>query len=260
MDPDVRSKGPSKCPRCGMKLEPGIPSPVEYPMNLRTAPTPVRAGRKILLTFEVQDPKTGKPVTDFEVMHEKLFHLFIVSEDLSFFAHEHPERKGRGAFQYETVLPKPGHYRLLADFYPTGGTPQLIAKSLITGDAGELRTADLKPDLSPKQTSNLTVSLATEPAQPISGHKTMLFFRLTGAERLEPYLGALGHLLAASEDLIDMIHGHPAFPEALDREGERQVQFNVIFPRPGVHRLWVQFQNGGVVNAAAFNVPVARLQ
>ena len=243
-----------------MKLEPGIAAPIEYPMSLRTKPTVVRAGEKTMLTFEVQEPRTGKPVTDFEVMHEKLFHLFIVSEDLTVFAHEHPERNSKGRFYYEAVLPKPGHYRLLADFYPKGGTPQLIARSLITVEAGELRTPALSPDLTPKEAANLGVSLGTEPAQPIAGQRTLLFFRLSRAEGLEPYLGALGHMLTASEDLVDMIHAHPAFPEVLDRKGERQVQFNVIFPREGVHRVWVQFQNNGILNTAAFNIPVVRLK
>jgi hypothetical protein len=260
MDPDVRSKGPARCPRCGMKLEPGIPAAVEYPVVLHTRPKVVRAGQKAWLTFEVRDPKSGKPVTDFEVMHEKLFHLFLVSEDLQFFAHEHPEQGADGRFQYEVLLPKPGHYRLLADFFPKGGTPQLAAKSLITAGAGALGTAQLAPDLAPKQGPNLTVSLASEPEQPIAGLKTLLFFRLKNAEGLEPYLGALGHMLATSSDLVDMIHAHPAFPETWDRGGERQVQFNVIFPREGVHRIWVQFQNNGVVNTVAFNVPVTKLK
>jgi hypothetical protein len=193
-------------------------------------------------------------------MHEKLFHLFIVSEDLSVFAHEHPERDTNGAFHYEALLPKPGHYRLLADFYPKGGTPQLIAKSLITVGAGTLSTASLIPDLAPKEAANLRVSLVTEPAQPVAGQRTLLFFRLSRAEGLEPYLGALGHMLAASADLIDMIHAHPAFPEVVNRAADRQVQFNVIFPREGVHRVWVQFQNHGIVNTVAFNVPVTRLK
>jgi hypothetical protein len=243
-----------------MKLEPGIPAPIEYLMDVRTKPAAVRAGRKTFLTFEVHEPKTGKLVTDFEVIHEKLFHLFIVSEDLAFFAHEHPEQDSKAAFHYEAVLPNPGHYRLLADFYPKGGTPQLIGKSLITVGAGQLSTPSLPPDRTPKEAANMGVSLATEPAQPIAGQKTFLFFRLSRAEGLEPYLGALGHMLAVSGDLVDMIHGHPAFPETLDREGERQVQFNVIFPREGVHRVWVQFQNRGVVNTAAFNIAVIRLK
>ena len=72
---------------------------------------------------------------------------------------------------------------------------------------------------------------------------------------LQPYLGAWGHMLAASADLIDMIHGHPAFGE-----GGGTIQFNVIFPRAGNYKLWVQFQRLGVVNTVEFNVPVSVLQ
>jgi len=57
-----------------------------------------------------------------------------------------------------------------------------------------------------------------------------------------------------------VLEPNPAFPEALDREGERQVQFNIIFPRERMYRLWVQFQNKGVVNTVAFNVPVVKLR
>ena len=55
----------------------------------------------------------------------------------------------------------------------------------------------------------------------------MLFFTLEPSDGLEQYLGAWGHLLAASSDLIDMIHTHPAW-----EEGGPNVQFNLIFPRP----------------------------
>jgi hypothetical protein len=61
-------------------------------------------------------------------------------------------------------------------------------------------------------------------------------------------------MLAASADLIDMIHAHPAWEE----RGPK-IQFNVIFPRPGLHRIWVQFQRQGTINTVAFNVPVTAL-
>ena len=34
----------------------------------------------------------------------------------------------------------------------------------------------------------------------------------------------------------------------------------MIFPREGVYRVWVQFQNKGEVNTMAFNVPVKQLR
>jgi hypothetical protein len=67
-------------------------------------------------------------------------------------------------------------------------------------------------------------------------------------------------MMAASSDLIDMIHDHPV--QVLDSESlpYKQIQFDVVFPRPGVYRVWVQFQRQGVVNTVAFNVPVKELQ
>ena len=79
----------------------------------------------------------------------------------------------------------------------------------------------------------------------------MMFFRLDPADGLEQYLGAWGHMLAASSDLVDMLHTHPAREDA-----GSEVQFNLIFPRAGIHRVWVQFQRLGVVNTVAFNVRV----
>jgi hypothetical protein len=81
-----------------------------------------------------------------------------------------------------------------------------------------------------------------------------MFFRVSPDKDLQPYLGAPAHMLAASSDLIDMIHNHPL--AATDHPGYRQLQFNMNVHRAGVHRVWVQFQRGGVVNTVAFNVLV----
>ena len=69
-------------------------------------------------------------------------------------------------------------------------------------------------------------------------------------------------MLAASQDLVDAIHTHPAFGEAPppDAGGSKRIQFNLIFPRESVYRVWVQFQRDGKVNTAAFNVPVKELR
>jgi len=257
MDKDVRTKGPGKCPRCGMKLVAGIPDPHEYPVSLRLTPKVPRPGTPVDMEFRVQDPKDNAPVTKFEIMHEKLFHLFMVSEDLSFFAHEHPDFDRSGLFRYRATLPKPGPYRIVADYYPSGGTPQFHVRTLYVAGKPEPRTP-LAPDLSPKKGANLEVSITTEPPEPLAGFKTLMFFHLKQTEgdfKLEPYLGAWGHMLAASNDLVDLMHTHPFIAD-----GGAKVQFNLIFPREGIHRVWVQFQSKGVVNTVAFNLPVKQLR
>lgn len=251
MDPDVRAAGPSRCPRCGMKLVAGIPDPREFAVNLRMEPRAPRPGGPLRLTFILQDPRTGKPAP-LQVIHEKLLHLFIVSADLTYFAHEHPCLQANGSFVFETKLPQSGEYRLLCDFYPESATPQLIAKTIYV--PGERRAAALRATLTKQECVNLSVSMRLDPPQPLAGTKTMMFFTLDPARNLEPYLGAWGHMLAASSDLVDMIHTHPAWED----KGET-IQFNLIFPRPGMHRVWVQFQSAGIVNTAGFNFPVVAI-
>jgi hypothetical protein len=258
MDRDVRSPTPGKCPRCGMTLMAHLPEPIEYPLGLRVVPPQIPAGRNITLEFSVTDPRTGAPVQRFEVVHEKLFHLFIVSQDLAYFAHLHPTFDADAVFRLATQLPKSGSYRLLADFYPTGGTPQFTPKTITTAgyrvplEAGIPR---LKADLSPQHGENLTAELKLDPPQPLERRKTMLFLHLAPADGLEPFIGAWAHLLAVSDDLVDTIHDHPFMAN-----GGPDMQFNIYFPREAMYRVWIQFQRKGVVNTVAFTIPVRELR
>ena len=241
-------------------MVPGIPELREYPVTVTTTPRALKPAEKTHLTFHVSDPETHKPVRDFEIVHEKLYHLFVISQDLKFFVHEHPSPQPDGSFQIDLSLPKAGFYRVLNDFYPAQGTPQLISRALfVPGPDFKMEVAKLSPDVSPQHSENLGVELVTEPRDPIAGLQTLLFFRLTPKDGIEPYLGAMAHMMAASSDLIDMIHDHPIQVLDSDSAPYKQIQFNVVFPRPGIYRVWVQFQRKGVVNTVAFNVPVTEL-
>jgi hypothetical protein len=252
MDKDIRALVPGKCPRCGMKLANDVPDPVEYHLNLTVSPRAPKPQQQARLVFDVHDPWKNNRVTKFTVVHEKLFHAFIVSEDLEFFLHDHPVWKDN-SFQYDIKFPKAGMYRILGDFYPEAATPQLIAKSIIVpGNAPP--PASLNKDYSTKEATNLKVELTTVPAEPIAGQNTQLRFNLEGVEGLEKYLGAWGHMLAASDDLIDMMHTHPFIAD-----GGPQIQFNLVFPRVRAYRVWVQFQRNGVVNTVHFDIPVKEL-
>jgi hypothetical protein len=261
MDKDIREKGPGKCPRCGMTLVAGIPDEREYRVELTTKPRVLKANEDIQLKFDVQDPDSNKTVQSFEIMHEKLYHLFLVSQDMHFFRHVHPEKQPDGTFVLDAKFPHPGLYRVLSDFYPTGGTPQLISRTVMVPGAGfKLTPAKLTEDVEPKNTENLHVELTMDPPQPLAGFKTIMFFKLTPNEGIEQYIGAWAHVMVASSDLIDMIHTHPIYVTDPDEGAYKQIQINMIFPRTGMYRLWIQFQRHGVVNTAAFNIPVDELK
>jgi hypothetical protein len=254
MDPDVRSHNPGDCPRCGMKLKAGIPDPVEFHLNLNITPRAVKPGQKAELTFSVHDPWKDRPVRNFQIVHEKLFHMFIVSHDLEVFVHDHPVLKPDGDFHYEYTFPKSGVFRVAADFYPDGATPQLLTKTVIIPGTPPV-PPDLPRDYSAKTAENMQVELSTVPEQPIAGMDTQLHFQLNPGDGLEKYLGAWGHMLAASDDVIDLIHDHPFIAD-----GGPHIQFTTVFPRAQTYRVWVQFQRNGVVNTVHFDVPVKELR
>jgi hypothetical protein len=254
MDPDVRSSQPGKCRRCGMTLREGIPEPAEFHLDLALTPRAIKVNQIEKLDFTVHDPWKNRPVKDFQIVHEKLFHMFVVSQDLQSFVHDHPVIQPAGDFTYSLAFPRPGMYRVLGDFYPDGATPQLIAKTLIVPGTPP-PPAVLPRDYSTKQAENMQVEMTSDPPQPIAAQKTLMYFRLTPADGLEKYIGAWAHMLAASDDLIDMIHTHPFIAD-----GGPQIEFTMEFPRARTYRVWVQFQRKGVVNTAHFDVPVKELE
>ncbi len=261
MDKDYRSKTPGKCPKCGMTLVLNLPDPREFRVVLTTKPRVLKAGENTELHFRIEDPQDGKSVQHYTVMHEKLYHLFVMSQDTTFFQHVHPVIQPDGSFILNETFPKPGMYRILSDFYPSAATPQLIANTLmVPGKGFKIETAKLQPDMTPKEDKNIHVELTTDPPQPIAGFKTLLFFKLTPNQNVEMYIGAWAHMLAASSDEIDLIHAHPFLVTDPDEGAYKQIQFNMIFPREGIYRVWVNFQRAGVVNTVAFNVPVKNLE
>ena len=136
--PRCAAKGPGKCPRCGMTLVPGIPQPVEYPMEFKVEPRQIPAGREVTLDFRVPT-RRNEPVTKFEIVHEKLFHLFMVSQDLEYFAHVHPEYRPGRLFRLKTKLPKPGTYKLLSGLRSRGRHAATGRRSIL--DRGLRRAA-----------------------------------------------------------------------------------------------------------------------
>jgi len=258
MDPDVRSDKPGKCPRCGMEFKLGIPDESDYRVDL-TTPSELRPGSPAELRFRFRDARTGATVRNFEIMHEKLFHLFVVSNDLKDFEHIHPAPQPDGTFTIEERFPRSGLYRLVADVYPSGGTPQLLSRTVFVPSGPDapvpLSEAKLSAAEGLQHGENTDVQLVTEGLNPVAGTKTHLSFRFNTAEGMQMYLGAWAHMFIASDDTLDVIHEHPVIGT-----GGRDIQFDVIFPRARTYRVWIQFQRKNVVNTVAVNVPVITVE
>jgi hypothetical protein len=253
MHPGVRSPATGKCPLCGMALVPIPPLRAgEYRVDAELLPR--SDGGASRLRLQVRDPESDATVATFLDVHERPFHLFIISRDLDQFAHVHPAPSTDGAFELDHAL-APGVYLLIADFLPAGGTSQLVHRMVATpGYDGSLfaRPPSLTVGPTEQVVSGLRIRMIAD--APAPRRAIPIRFEIADASTgtpisdLEPFLGAPGHLLVVDNDLTVAIHGHP--------EGEATagplVAFAPVLPASGRYKLWVQFQRKGAVITAPF--------
>ena len=90
-------------------------------------------------------------------------------------------------------------------------------------------------------------------SQPGDQETTVRFHLVDAAgqavDDLQPYLGAMGHLVIISADGREYVHAHPLSEAKTAPEGA--VEFAAHFPKPGIYKAWGQFQRDGSV----FTVP-----
>ncbi|SFT19925.1 hypothetical protein [Paenibacillus sp. BC26] len=186
----------------------------------------------------------GKLVTEFAVMHEKLLHLIVVSKDLSYFNHIHPDYDGEGMFTIDTTFPFGGEYRLFAEFQPEGGGSVVSRHAILLSGKADLKP--LIPDTTlTKSTGQEIVTLSYD--RLAAGEETNLTFHIADAKtkkpanNLEPYLGAAGHVVIISGDSEQYIHVHPVDAKG----GDSAPVFHATFPAPGIYKVWGQFAREG---------------
>lgn len=197
------------------------------------------AGPAQAVSFRVDGPD-GHPVTAYDVAHEKRLHLIAVRRDLTGFQHVHPTLAADGTWRTELDL-TPGTWRVYADFKPTGGEALTLGTDLQV--AGAYQPAEPRPDVRTATVDGYTITLEGDL---VAGEETVLTPRVTRDGRpveLEPYLGALGHLVALRRGDLAYLHVHP---EGLD--------FHTSVPSEGTYELFLDFQHGGVVRTASFTL------
>ena len=286
MHADYTSASPGRCPRDGMPLALANPYIVDdYRLDFDTTPIVARAGETTTLRFAVFHPSTGEPVRDFLSVHDRRYHLFVISQDMSHFEHLHPDQGPDGRWSIDVTLPRAGYYKILSDFVPSGGSSQFIARPLVTaGYAGDIAgdSARLEPDSRlTKTTGDLTASLSYDPSTFVAGLYGHFNFRLSDARTgravadLQPYLGSFGHMLIMSEDMVHYVHSHPLDLGSIDDEetgprplmvpmgvdsdtlrGGPDITFEGLMPKPGRYRAWTQFRRNDIVHTFAFTFEV----
>jgi hypothetical protein len=223
-----------------------------------TAPQKLAPNQPINLVIDIQD-STGNPVNKFEIFQEKLMHLIVVSDDLRFFDHIHPEYKEKGRFEVTANFPESGNYTLFSDYKPTGNK-EIVSLMNITIPGTIPLPKNLEKFTKTKIISDTKVNLNISTPKIKAGQEIKLTFDLKDQKNqpikdLQPYLGKKGHLVIIKSSspltVSDYIHAH-----ALENSIDGKIEFHTKLPKQGTYKMWVQFNRNGQVKTADFWVNV----
>jgi hypothetical protein len=215
---------------------------------LSSTPEQPSAGEPVELRIMLHDA-SGQMLKEFEPIHTKLAHLIIVREGLDEFAHLHPTVDATGNMTATHTFPSGGSYLVFLDYKPVGKLAATAHAKLVV-EGGSPPAPVLKPNVPGTiETEGLQAKVSMRAS---ADQFQVVSFQLQDASGkavndLQPYLGAMGHLVVLSGDGGQYVHAHPLTEGAPDGN----VEFEVHFPGPGIYKGWGEFQRGGRV----FTVP-----
>jgi len=235
--------------------EAGAPSDTQTEAVWKTVNENLQSKRVEEITIEVKD-RSGKQIEDFAINHEQKMHLIVVSKDLSFFDHLHPAFQGNGLFKVTEQFPAGGEYKLIADYIPQGG--QQETKHTWVTVSGE--TAPGKPLEADKSFTKVVegteITLDQQNLRANTDVTLTFSFKDAATKKpvtdLQPYLGAVGHVVIISADAEKYIHNHPLEEKSTGPDAK----FETSFPASGMYKIWGQFQRNGKVFVVPFVVQV----
>jgi hypothetical protein len=273
MHADVTGKEGDTCPKCGMKLElvsaDKAANTNTYFMAFKAEPA-VEAGKTSKLSFTPSIKGNESEMVPLDIQHDKKLHLIVVSKDLSYFDHIHPEFQASGAYEInvlpkgtnytngkfhnETKFEQGGDYVLFADYVPSGAAHQLERIELnVTGTPYKVQKYTASKTTS--MTDGYEVILMPEGGKFFSEGTSHIsgIIKKDGkevpADSFENYLAAKAHVVVVSEDSQNYLHVHP---EVVDG----RLDLHTTFGKAGIFRGWMQFQTNGQVHTADFVIIV----
>ena len=253
-------------------------------MELALSPPQPQAGQETTLTYHLTDNKTRQPVTDLQVLHERILHTFIVSRDFQTFAHIHHEDFfpltaqdiAAAQFHFPYTFPRAGEYLIAGEF--THKDRSWVKQfSLLVG--GEQAHGEVPEDLHRTKTfGSYQVSLSASPDPPVVGHDAELVIHLTRdgipVTDLGVYLGTEVHMASWRLDGTNFGHQHtytPAMAKMMTMMRDRtsdpnhmakmmvqmmrgpakqvywgpDIPVHHVFPEPGVYKVFFECAPGG---------------
>jgi hypothetical protein len=234
-----------------------------FSVSLKYNPTIPEAGQPTLITIKITENQSDKRIKEFDLLHEKLMHVIIVSEDLSYFSHIHPifdekERK----FTISHVFPETGKYKIWVDFKPKNGNQTLVSFNLDTMIGTYDKSISITKErqytkqIDKNYYVNLLIPKEIKSNKPVDLTFVILDQNSNPITDLTPLMGAGGHSVIISSDLKEFLHVHPTKEVISDWKGGPQISFSTVFPYPGLYKSWGQFQHQNAIITADFVLEV----
>jgi len=197
------------------------------------------------LTFKITDT-SASPVSDLEVVHDKIMHLVLVRDDLNYFDHLHPQEISTGVFSVPYEFYAPGKYRVWIDFTIDGMQHIVDFDFNVAKGSGKLLDY---------QSGNLDIKLNSGNARVDETSKIDFVVNYNNgspAEIQEKFLAASAHLIVIDDDLGEFGHTHDE-----EFDGDNVLSFSYKFVKSGRHKIWLQFSLDKITRTAELEVDVS---
>lgn len=240
-------------------------------------------GKETIIHLSLTDASSGQPVKPV-ISHEREMHLIIVRRDLGYFAHVHPLATGKaGEYEVAQTFPEAGDYVLYDEFELAGTGDEVHRIDVKVGD-GASPEASLAPDMAPRQAGDYKVSISPSgsiTAGSMSGFVVTVERSGKPVTDLQPYLAAASHVVVLDESVGGFSHVHAvagATPPSDSMSGTGgtggmagaadddmsappasfgpNFSFSHRFDKPGLYKVWSQFQHNGQVQTVSWVVKV----
>ncbi len=243
-----------KCPVCGMDLKPvsAEAGHIEYEMSIASTPEIIEAGKPVKLEFTPGVKGNNTTQVPLDEVHEHKIHVIVVSKDLGWYDHIHPEYQADGSYTIEEKFPAGGEYIVFADYQPAGAGNQVERKT-ITVSGNAKKTESFTSESLTTQTDGYKVMLKPEAGKFLTNNMNHLGVEVTQkgvpVTNFEYIMGAKGHLVIISGDGQKYLHVHPD-------EVEGKLDLHTEFEQLGIYRAFFQFQTNGKLHTSYFTIDV----
>ncbi|HLF62188.1 MAG TPA: heavy metal-binding domain-containing protein [Saprospiraceae bacterium] len=251
---DKTYPGPGKCPVCGMALKPvaGAATAVLYEMRLSMTPAAPQAGMPVKLAFTPKIKSNEAAQVPLDEVHEKKLHIIIVSKDLAWYDHIHPDFQTDGSYAIDETFPAGGEYIIFADYQPSGAGNQ-VERIVLDVSGAPASVQSFTTESLTTQTDGYTVRLIPSAGKFLTNNMNHLGVAVTDKGKpvtnFENIMGAKGHLVIISGDGKMYLHVHPD-------EVEGKLDLHTQFDQPGIYRAFFQFQTNGMLHTSYFTINV----